>query len=348
MRNLYKNLAIGIFGIGGAELAVFGAQAAAQSPLMKTHEVVFFPLDQNSSLIKTQWLIDRRDECRLRASYSYKHSPSGKTVDFNFNLILHVPEGPSPNYPIVNHVSDPSGKALFSTNAFINKADDVVIEERNFYLSNSKNRILDGTRLFRGCPDFEFKGDEFFEKASLTKAAGEYWKLNLTLKQPKNNRPKLPAKPKPQVPFGKGKPVIGLGNNTPIVKGPDLNRIKIPDSVKANPAFQNKTNIRNYKRPGPIEDKNAQPIVRIPPSIPRRATKSGHCLMRFDVNNKGKPLNIVATSCTDRVFEHEAIKSVQKWEFKPRYVNRVSVARKGVETKVTFKLTDKNGNIIPE
>ena len=97
-----------------------------------------------------------------------------------------------------------------------------------------------------------------------------------------------------------------------------------------------------------VSDRDAQPLVRIPPIMPPRAEKSGHCRVRFDVSPEGAPFNVVATYCTQKLFERATIKSVQKWKYNPKIVDGRSVARKGVENKVTYRLTDERGRIIPE
>ncbi|MEP3891157.1 MAG: energy transducer TonB [Hellea sp.] len=97
-----------------------------------------------------------------------------------------------------------------------------------------------------------------------------------------------------------------------------------------------------------VSDRDAQPLVRIPPIMPPRAEKSGHCRVRFDVSPEGAPFNVTATYCTQSLFERSTIKSVTKWKYNPKIVDGRSVARKGVESKISFKLTDERGRLIPE
>ncbi len=97
-----------------------------------------------------------------------------------------------------------------------------------------------------------------------------------------------------------------------------------------------------------VSDRDAQPLVRIPPIMPTRAEKSGHCNVKFDVSPEGAPFNVVATYCTQSLFERASTKSVTKWKYNPKIVDGRSVSRSGVESKITFRLTDERGNIIPE
>ena len=97
-----------------------------------------------------------------------------------------------------------------------------------------------------------------------------------------------------------------------------------------------------------VSDRDAQPLVRIPPIMPPRADKSGHCTVSFDVSPEGSPFNVDATYCTSSVFQRSTIKSVEKWKFNPKIIDGRAVAMTGVVNKVTYRLTDERGNIIPE
>lgn len=89
-----------------------------------------------------------------------------------------------------------------------------------------------------------------------------------------------------------------------------------------------------------VNDRDAQPLVRIPPIRPVSATTSGHCYLRFDVTAQGQPINVHAKSCTDAIFEAPAIESVKKWKYNPKVRDGQLKARTGVETKVTFPLAN--------
>jgi len=97
-----------------------------------------------------------------------------------------------------------------------------------------------------------------------------------------------------------------------------------------------------------VSDRDAQPLVRIPPIMPPRAEKSGHCKVRFDVSPEGQPFNVQTTYCTQSLFSRASTKSVQKWKYNPKIVDGRSVSRTGVESQITFRLTDERGRIIPE
>lgn len=97
-----------------------------------------------------------------------------------------------------------------------------------------------------------------------------------------------------------------------------------------------------------VSDRDVQPLVRISPIMPPAAETSGHCRVSFNVSAEGTPYNVTVTYCTKSVFERATLKSVQKWKFNPKIVNGRPVAMRGVENKVSYRLTDERGNIIPE
>jgi len=97
-----------------------------------------------------------------------------------------------------------------------------------------------------------------------------------------------------------------------------------------------------------VSDRDAVPTVRIAPIMPPRAEKSGHCNVRFNVSAEGAPYDVQATYCTQSLFERATIKSVARWKFAPKIVNGRAVAMTGVENKVSYRLSDERGNLIPE
>lgn len=100
-----------------------------------------------------------------------------------------------------------------------------------------------------------------------------------------------------------------------------------------------------------VSDRDAQPLVRMPGKVPDRALrdgKSGHCKMRFDVNTSGAPFNIDAYFCTHSMFERESIRATSKFKYRPKIVDGGPVEMRGVETKITYRVTDERGNILPE
>lgn len=87
-----------------------------------------------------------------------------------------------------------------------------------------------------------------------------------------------------------------------------------------------------------VSDRDAQPLVRVPPITPQTATQPGHCKLRFDVSPQGQPFNIQTLSCSDKIFRTPAIQSVSKWKYNPKIVDGEALGRHGVETKVQFQV----------
>ena len=104
---------------------------------------------------------------------------------------------------------------------------------------------------------------------------------------------------------------------------------------------------QRVKMPDP-DNIDAEPCYRVPPVMPWRAKRSGHCHLVFDIHDTGKTKNIRINGCTERVFENAAIQAVQLWTYLPKIENGEAVERLGVKNKITFRLTDELGRIISE
>ena len=99
-----------------------------------------------------------------------------------------------------------------------------------------------------------------------------------------------------------------------------------------------------------VSDRDAQPLVRIPPIFPPRflqGDNSGYCKVRFDVSPEGQPFNVVTTRCTSRMLESATKKSVQKWKYNPKIVDGRPTSRSGVESTIRFDLQDERGRKLP-
>ncbi|MGB6317748.1 MAG: energy transducer TonB [Litorimonas sp.] len=97
-----------------------------------------------------------------------------------------------------------------------------------------------------------------------------------------------------------------------------------------------------------IQDGNVTPLVRIPPVMPPRATRSGHCQIGFDIGPDGRPFNVQALSCSQALFSRSAVRSVEKWTYRPEIRDGLAVTRTGLKTKISFVLSDERGQVIPE
>jgi periplasmic protein TonB len=90
-----------------------------------------------------------------------------------------------------------------------------------------------------------------------------------------------------------------------------------------------------------VSDRDAQPLVRIPPQYPPRAAErgiEGRCSVEFDVTPDGNPTNVRILSCTNSVFERETIRAVERWRYEPRVQDGVPQWRRGVQTQFDYNL----------
>ncbi|MGY6533668.1 energy transducer TonB [Glycocaulis sp.] len=90
-----------------------------------------------------------------------------------------------------------------------------------------------------------------------------------------------------------------------------------------------------------VSDRDAQPLVRIPPNYPVRAAErgiEGRCEVTFDVTPEGNPTNVRILSCTNSVFERETIRAVERWRYEPRVQDGVAQWRRGVVTHFDYNL----------
>ena len=124
---------------------------------------------------------------------------------------------------------------------------------------------------------------------------------------------------------------------------------KIASIEGAVPEFEApKIDKQNFKIA--VSDRDAQPLVRIPPIFPPRfmqGNNSGYCKVRFDVSPEGQPFNVDAYLCSTRSIKSATVKSVQKWKYNPKIVDGRPVARSGVESTIKFNLQDERGKVLP-
>lgn len=86
------------------------------------------------------------------------------------------------------------------------------------------------------------------------------------------------------------------------------------------------------------------PIVKVAPQYPRRALKrgvEGYVILEYTVTKTGTVRNIVVIEAKPaNMFDSAAIKSAERYKYKPRVIDGVPVEVPGIRTKITFKLAD--------
>lgn len=139
----------------------------------------------------------------------------------------------------------------------------------------------------------------------------------------------------------------------PVISAYTIEQVKdltIDAIVKTNDAARQQAVLTAPKPASATADRDAQPLVRIPPIFPPsflQGDHSGYCRVKFDINTQGQTFNITTTECTDPILADATIKSVQKWRYNPKILDGRPSVRPGVASKVMFALADERGNALP-
>ncbi|MEM6537294.1 MAG: energy transducer TonB [Pseudomonadota bacterium] len=89
-------------------------------------------------------------------------------------------------------------------------------------------------------------------------------------------------------------------------------------------------------------DRDAQPLVRIPPQYPERcmsrAKPTESVFVEFDVTPDGTVTNVRVLDTSNSCLNRAAIRAVQRWKYQPKIVDNSAQPRRGVQTQITFQL----------
>lgn len=89
-------------------------------------------------------------------------------------------------------------------------------------------------------------------------------------------------------------------------------------------------------------DRDAQPLVRIPPQYPQRcmarAGDTETVVLEFNVSPEGNVVNPKVIDSTNSCFDRAAMRAVQRWRYNPKIVDNVAQPRFGVRTAIDFAL----------
>lgn len=93
-------------------------------------------------------------------------------------------------------------------------------------------------------------------------------------------------------------------------------------------------------------DRDAQPIVRIPPQYPdrcmSRADPEEVVVVEFDVTPEGQTTNIRIFDSSNSCMDRSAIRAVERWKYRPKMVDGVAMPRRGVRTSLNFLLAEED------
>jgi len=88
-------------------------------------------------------------------------------------------------------------------------------------------------------------------------------------------------------------------------------------------------------------DRDAQPLVRIPPQYPTQCLRGARpvetVLVEFNVTPEGGVVSPEVVNTTNPCFNRAALRAVQRWRYQPRIVDGVAQPRFGVRTAIDFQ-----------
>ncbi len=110
------------------------------------------------------------------------------------------------------------------------------------------------------------------------------------------------------------------------------------DGVSAQaPKFDTKIELGSGFNP----DRDAQPLVRIPPRYPDRCVdrhkKTEIVAIEFDVTPQGQVINVRIVSSTNPCFDRASIRAAERWKYQPKVVDGKPQPRLGVRTNFKYQ-----------
>jgi len=134
---------------------------------------------------------------------------------------------------------------------------------------------------------------------------------------------------------------------------PVLDQPPPPPPTVTDPSFRPEMNVQIGALPdlsgvdvdigtGFNPDRDAQPLVRIPPQYPQRcmarASDRESVLVEFDVTPEGTVVNTRVIESSNSCFNRAAMRAVERWRYNPKIVDNVAEPRFGVRHVIEFAL----------
>jgi len=134
---------------------------------------------------------------------------------------------------------------------------------------------------------------------------------------------------------------------------PVLDQPPPPPPTVTDPSFRPQINVQIGALPdltgvdidigtGFNPDRDAQPLVRIPPQYPQRCMNRAKAresvLVRFDVTPEGTVVNTEVLESTNSCFNRAAMRAVERWRYNPKIVDNAPQPRFGVQHVIEFAL----------
>lgn len=92
-----------------------------------------------------------------------------------------------------------------------------------------------------------------------------------------------------------------------------------------------------------LSEGDIQPLRKFAPTYPRALASrgvEGYVIVQFTVNKMGAVENVIIVESTNRAFERPSIRAVEKYKYKPRVIDGVSVEVQGVMEKISFEIEE--------
>lgn len=136
---------------------------------------------------------------------------------------------------------------------------------------------------------------------------------------------------------------------------PVLDQPPPPPPTVSDPDFRPSSNVQMAAMPdlsgvdvdigtGFNPDRDAQPLVRIPPQYPQRCMGRAEpvetVVLQFDVTPEGSVVNPEVIESTNSCLNRAALRAVQRWRYNPKIVDDVAQPRFGVRTAIDFTLEE--------
>ena len=118
---------------------------------------------------------------------------------------------------------------------------------------------------------------------------------------------------------------------------------------KASPVWENISDSHKHRCKNSVGDHPALPCVRTPIRPPLlRINRSGHCEIEFQVDEYGVIINSKIVYCTAKSLARESLRAVRSWRYIPKLQAGKFVQSQKITNKVSIKLHDPKGVLLPE
>ena len=103
--------------------------------------------------------------------------------------------------------------------------------------------------------------------------------------------------------------------------------------------FQTSIDVRRSTMPQIGQDRDAIPLVRVPPDYPPGLNVEGWVKVQYSITETGSVRDAVVVDASPKgVFDAAALKAIARWRYAPKIEDGVAVERVGIQTLIRFEL----------